>query len=419
MSEKNMYEQANEQYGAYDINTEKALEAVSRIPISVHCWQGDDVGGFEKAGASLEGGGIQVTGSFPGKARSILELRQDIEKLMTLTPGTNRLSLHAMYADFADGKVVDRDSLEPAHFESWLQWSKEQKMNLDFNSTFFSHPKAESFTLCSKDKEIREFWIEHAKRCRDISAYFGKSQGNACIHNVWIADGMKDVPANRKFYREILAESLDDIFAKEIPTDYVKDSVESKLFGIGTEAFVAGSNEFYLGYAASRKKLLTIDMGHFHPTENVADKISSTMLFVDEVLLHLSRPLHWDSDHVVIFNDDLRLMCEEIIKSDKMEKIHVGLDFFDGSINRIGAWSLGCRSAQKALLAALLQPVKQLVQYEDEGNYFARLALFEEAKTMPLGAVWDEYCRRENVPTDRELIGAVMDYEKSIISKRN
>ncbi len=419
MSAGDFFNHAVEQYGEYGIDVEKALLTVDEIPISMNCWQGDDVGGFESDGATLDGGGIQVTGCYPGKPRSITELRGDIEKAFSLIPGTKRLNLHANYADFTTEKKVERNELESKHFASWLEWAKSQNVNLDFNATLFSHPKAENFTLSSPDKSIRDFWIEHVDACRKISAYFGKEQGDSCIHNIWIPDGMKDIPVERGMFRENLMDSLDKIFAKSnLDTKYVKDAVESKVFGIGSESYVVGSHEFYMGYAMSRNKLLTLDMGHFHPTELVADKISSALLFVDELLLHVSRNVRWDSDHVVIQNDDLAYMAREIIHSDKIEKIHIGLDFFDGSINRIGAWTVGTRAARKALLSALLEPREALAKYELEGNYFARLALYESTKTLPFGAVWAEYCNRAGVPQDSKIISAVMDYEKSILSKR-
>ncbi len=419
MATNDIFNQAVSQYGEYGIDVEKALSIVDDIPISVNCWQGDDVGGFETDGASLDGGGIQVTGSYPGKARSIAELRADIETAFSFIPGAKRLNLHANYADFTSEKKVERNELEPKHFASWLEWAKKEKVNLDFNSTLFSHPKAESFTLSSPDKSIRDYWIEHVDACRNIAAYFGKEQGDSCIHNIWIPDGMKDIPAERGMFREHLKNSLDAIFAKSnIDTKYVKDAVESKVFGIGTESYVVGSHEFYMGYAMSRNKLLTLDMGHFHPTESVADKISSTLMFVDEILLHVSRSVRWDSDHVVIQNDDLSQLAREIVHSNKIEKIHIGLDFFDGSINRIGAWAVGTRATRKALLQALLEPREKLAQYELEENYFARLALYEAVKTLPFGAVWAEYCNRAGVVQDCDLIASVMSYEKNVLSKR-
>jgi L-rhamnose isomerase len=418
MNKEERYTDARDQYAAIGIDTDKAVHTLQKIPVSLHCWQGDDVGGFEKAGAVLDGGGIQVTGRYPGKARTIAELRQDVEKVLTLTPGSYRFNLHANYADFSGTKPVDRDRLEPKHFESWLRWAAEKKLPLDFNATLFSHPDADGLTLASKNAGIRDFWIEHTKRCRDIGAYFGREQGSPCIHNIWIADGMKDLCADRQGYREILAQSLDEILAKKISPQYLKDSVESKVFGIGTESYVAGSHEFYMGYAVSRRCMLTIDMGHFHPTEDVSDKISSVLLFVPEILLHLSRGVRWDSDHVVLFNDTLRMVAEEIVRTGKIERIHIGTDFFDGSINRIGAWVLGSRATEKSLLSALLEPQAQLIKYENEGNYFARLAMIERIKTMPFGAVWDHYCQICGVPSDPEIIPAVAEYERAVTGCR-
>lgn len=419
MNTKSLYENAREQYAELGIDTDKALKTLKETPISMHCWQGDDVGGFEHADSSLgSGDGIQVTGNYPGKARTLSELRADIEKVFTMIPGTNRLNLHANYADFSQTGFADRDSLEVKHFASWIEWSKENKIPLDFNSTFFSHPKANGLTLSSKDKGIRDFWIEHAKRCREIAAEFGKTQKSPCIHNIWIADGMKDLPADRVSYRKILEKSLDEILSVNYSKDFLRDCVESKVFGIGSESYVVGSHEFYMGYAVSRKMMITLDMGHFHPTENVADKISSMLLFVPEIMFHLSRGVRWDSDHVTILNDDLKMIGEEVARTKSLEKIHLGTDFFDGSINRIGAWALGTRSCKKALLWGLLQNASELTKYEDEGNYFARLALFERYKTLPFGAVWDYFCESENVVPDSQLIAEVMNYEKTVTSKR-
>lgn len=424
LREKNMttsalYENAREQYAAVGVDTDTALKVLKKTPVSMHCWQGDDVGGFEHEGDSLGGGdGIQVTGNYPGKARTLSELRADIVKVLSLVPGENRLNLHANYADFSETGFADRDALEVKHFASWIEWSMEHNVPLDFNSTFFSHPKAGGLTLSSKDKGIRDFWIEHAKRCREIGAELGKMQGSPCIHNIWIADGMKDLPADRGVYRKILEKSLDDILSIEYSKNYIRDCVESKVFGIGTESYVVGSHEFYMGYAVSRNMMITLDMGHFHPTENVADKISSMLLFVPEIMFHLSRGVRWDSDHVTILNDELRMIGEEVARTDALDRIHLGTDFFDGSINRIGAWALGTRACKKALLYGLLQNSTQLSSYEDDGNYFARLALFERYKTLPFGAVWDYFCEHESVPLDRDLIKVVMDYEKDVTSKR-
>lgn len=412
------FETAKNQYAALGVDVDRALDALASFALSVHCWQGDDVGGFETPDAELGGGGIQVTGNYPGKARTVTQLRQDLEKMYSLLPGNHRLSLHASYGEFG-GERVDRDKIAPEHFTGWVDWAKANDVKLDFNATCFSHPMADDgFTLSSKDPSIRGFWIEHIKRCREISAYFGRELSSPCIHNVWIPDGTKDYPVDRNGYRKILVESLDESFAHEYAAAEMKDAVESKLFGIGSEAFVVGSHEFYMGYALTRGKLICIDMGHFHPTELIADKISAIMQFTDEMLLHVSRSMRWDSDHVVILNDDVRLLAEEIVRSGKREKIHIGLDFFDASINRIGAWAVGSRSTLKALLLALLQPQDTLMQYEQSGNNFARMALTENLKAMPFGAVWDRYCTQHGAPVDAELIRTVMEYEKSVLSDR-
>ncbi len=419
MEKNEVYSAAREQYAELGIDTEKAIDIVHKIPLSMHCWQGDDVGGFEKDGATLDGGGIQVTGNYPGKARSIAELRADIEKSLSLTPGRYRLNLHASYADFSDTKVVDRDQLETKHFQSWLDWGKEKHIPLDFNATFFAHPKADGMTLSSKDKGIRDFWIEHAKRCREIGAWFGREQNSACIHNLWVADGMKDIPADRKGYRELLAKSYDEIMSVNISKEYLKDSFESKVFGIGSESYVVGSHEFYMGYCVKNQHMITLDMGHFHPTENVADKISSMLMFVPELLFHISRGVRWDSDHVCIMNDELKMICEELVRTNQLDKIHLATDFFDGSINRVGAWAIGLRATQKALLYALLQNNETLVAAEEKGNYFERLALNEAYKSLPFGAVWNRYCEMAGVPSDVEVIKEVMNYEKNVQSKRS
>jgi L-rhamnose isomerase len=412
-------EAAVKKYQALGVDVEKALEVLQTVSLGVHCWQADDVGGFEHEGAELEGGGIQVTGNYPGKARSLDELRDDILKAFAMIPGTHRLNLHASYGDFSGG-WADRDQVGPEHFASWVAWGKQHGIMLDFNATLFSHPKADDgVTLSHKDPAIRKFWVDHVKQARRIAAYIGEKQGSPCIHNIWIPDGSKDIPVDRYGHRKLLKESLDEIMSLDLSRDYVRDAVESKLFGIGSEAFVVGSHEFYLGYSMSRNTLLCLDMGHFHPTESVADKISSFFQFQDELLLHVSRPIRWDSDHVVILNDDLRSLMEELVRAEALGKTHIGLDFFDATINRIGAYAVGSRSAQKALLAALIEPRELLKRYDDAGNYFARLALLEEAKLLPLGEVWDEFCRRNQVPTDRELIDEVMKYEHEVLSRRN
>ncbi len=412
------YEMAKEAYAALGIDTDKAIEALSKIPISLHCWQGDDVGGFESPDAELSGGGIQVTGNYPGKARSIAELRADLEKVFTLISGIPRLNLHASYGEFGD-EVLDRDGVEVRHFTGWVDWAKEQGIGMDFNATCFSHPKAEDgFTISSKDPEIRAFWIEHVKRCREIAAYFGKELGTPSVHNTWVPDGAKDNTVDKMGYRRILKESLDEIFSVEYPKEYLRDAVETKLFGIGSESFVVGSHEFYMNYANQNDKMVCLDLGHFHPTEQISDKISSMMLFHDEMLLHVSRPVRWDSDHVVILNDDILYLTQELVRCGKLENIHIGLDFFDASINRIGAWVTGTRATQKGLLMALLEPTDTLVEYEEAGNNYARMGLLEQLKSMPFGAVWDEACVRAEVPVEAEIIENILSYEKDVLSKR-
>ena len=392
------YEIAREAYAALGVDTEKALETLARIPISVHCWQGDDVGGFESASAGDPGGGLAVTGNYPGRARTPDELRADLEKAFSLVPGKHRLNLHAFYLE-TGGKKVDRDQIETSHFQTWIDWAKSLGLGMDFNPTCFAHSKAaDGFTLAHRDKAIREFWIEHARRCRTIGADIGRALGSTCVVNVWIPDGYKDLPADRVAPRQRLIESLDTIFADKLPVSDEIDAVECKLFGIGSESYVAGSHEFYLGYAVSRQKAVCLDAGHFHPTETLADKISSVLLFVPRLLLHVSRGVRWDSDHVVILDDPTRAVMEELVRGDFLGRTSIGLDYFDASINRVAAWIIGIRATQKALLCALLEPSKQLREAEANGNLTARLALLEEAKSLPWGAVWDEFCRRSNVP---------------------
>lgn len=412
------YKEAQERYAELGVDTEKVLKAIAKIPLSLHCWQGDDVGGFESPDSELGGGGIAVTGNYPGKARTVGELQTDLEKAYSLIPGTHRLNLHATYGDFG-GKKVDRDEIEPEHFDVWVEWGKKNKIKLDFNCTVFSHPLSDDgFSLSSKNKKQRDFWIEHVKRARAVGAYMGRAQKNPCIHNIWLHDGMKDRAVDRMGYRKILADSLDDVFTVEYPEKEIKDALESKLFGIGSESFVVGSHEFYLGYTLTRNKMICFDIGHFHPTESVADKISAALLFMNELLLHVSRPVRWDSDHIVILNDDVRHLFEELVRSGRLKDVHIGLDFFDGTLNRIGAYAVGARAALKGLLLALLQPQKKLIEYEQKGDYFARLALLEQCKSMPFGAVWDQYCTQAGVPLERELINAVHEYEKSVLKGR-
>jgi L-rhamnose isomerase len=409
---------AKERYAEVGVDVDAALEILKKVSLSIHCWQGDDIGGFEESGDDTTGGGIQVTGNYPGRARTMGELQADVEKMMTLVPGDHRLALHAIYGDFG-GKVVDRDAIEPKHFTPWAEWGKETGIKFDFNSTFIFHPKADAgFTLSSKDKSIRDFWIEHTKRCREICAYLGREQSDPCIHNIWIPDGMKDLTIDKRGHREILKDSLDTVFTTQYPASELKDSVESKLFGIGSESYVVGSHEFYLSYAISRDKLLCIDLGHFHPTESIADKLSAVLLFVPEILLHVSRGVRWDSDHIVILNDDINYLCQDIVRGDFLDNINIGLDFFDATLNRIGAWAIGSRSVLKGLLKALLEPTSTLKAYEEEGKYFERLALLEECKTLPFGLVWDYFCEQQNSIPERELINTINDYERNVLSKR-
>ena len=412
------YKLAKSRYESLGVDLENAMQQLEQINISLHCWQADDVGGFEKAGAKLEGGGIAVTGNYPGKARNIQEMRQDLEKVYSLLPGHHRLNLHASYGEFG-GKSVERDAIAPEHFEGWADWARENNLGLDFNCTLFSHPKADAgFTLSSKDNGIRNFWIEHVKRCREIGAHLGKSQKSTCIHNIWIPDGMKDTTIDRMGYRAKLLQSLDEIFETKYPEKFLKDAVESKLFGIGSEAFVVGSHEFYLGYAIKNNKLICIDNGHFHPTEVIGDKISAILQYVDEMLLHMTRGVRWDSDHVVTQNDEIMLICQELVRCQALQKVFIGLDFFDASINRLGAYVIGARAVLKSLLYALLEPVPQLKGYEEKGLFFQRLAFLEEMKSMPFGAVWDYYCMKNDVPVAEDYIKEIEDYEKDVLSGR-
>ena len=408
------YEIARERYAAIGVDTEKALAALQGISLSLHCWQADDVTGFEKLGGELSGG-IQATGNYPGKARNIDELRADILKAQSLIPGTHRLNLHEIYGEFG-GQFVDRDQVEPRHFQGWIDWAKAHGMKLDFNSTSFSHPKSGDLSLANPDPAIREFWIEHTKRCRAIAEEMGKAQGDPSIMNIWVHDGSKDLTVNRMKYRELLRDSLDRIFETEYT--HMKDCIESKVFGIGLESYTVGSNDFYIGYGTSRGKIVTLDTGHFHPTESVADKISSLLLFTPEVMLHVSRPVRWDSDHVTILNDDTLELCKEIVRCDALDRVHIGLDYFDASINRIGAYVIGSRATQKALMQALLEPLAQLRAYEANGQGFERLALLEESKSLPWNAVWDEFCRRNDVPVGETFIADVQQYERDVTSKR-
>lgn len=412
------YADAKEQYAALGVNTDDSIKKLDQIKISLHCWQSDDVGGFETPDAELGGGGIMVTGNYPGKARTIDHLRQDIEKVMSLLPGQQRLNLHAIYGDFK-GEKVDRDKIEVKHFQSWINWAKENKIGLDFNPTCFSHPYAnDGFTLSSKNEKHRKFWVEHVKRSRKIATEMGRQLGTPSINNIWIPDGSKDTPVDRNKHRELLKKSLDEIFAEVYPVEYLKDSVECKLFGIGSESMVVGSHEFYLGYAIKNNKLITLDNGHFHPTEQVGDKISSVLLYVDELLLHISRGVRWDSDHVVIFNDEMQFIAQEIVRANALNRVNVALDYFDASINRIGAYIIGTRAAQLSFLFALLEPTVKLKSYEESGNNFERLAWLEVLKTKPFSAVYNYYCLINNVPVSEDYITEIQQYEKDILSKR-
>jgi len=411
------YDLAVAQYAAIGVDANKAVEQLDKLPISLHCWQADDVKGFEVSKGDLTGG-IQATGNYPGSSRTIEELRADIEKVLTLIPGTHRLNLHAIYGDFGS-EFVDRDQIEPKHFQSWIDWANKVGVKLDFNSTFFSHPKSESgLTLSSPDKDIQSFWMEHLRRCRYIAAEIGRQQGSACIHNIWVPDGSKDRTVNRFAYRANLKYALDTVLAEKIDTKYLVDCIESKLFGIGLESYTVGSHEFYLAYGAKNNMVVTLDAGHFHPTEVISDKISSLLLFLPEIMLHVSRPVRWDSDHVVILDDELLHLTQEIVRANALDRVHIGLDYFDASINRIGAYVIGVRATQKALLQALLEPIVKLRAYEANGQNFERLALLEEVKSLPWAAVYNYYCAKKGVTAGEAYISEIQQYEKDTTSKR-
>ncbi len=409
------YDIAKERYAQLGDDTELAMEKLKKIAISIHCWQGDDVIGFESAGTELTGG-IQTTGNYPGKATTPEQLRADITKMLTYIPGKHRISVHASYAETGE-KHVDRDELEPQHFDNWIKWAKEEGVGLDYNHTLFSHPKSESgFTLSSLDENIRKFWVRHCVAGRQIADYIGQQMQDHVMNNLWIPDGFKDIPIDRYTPRKLLKESLDEIFAK--PTKWNIDSVESKVFGIGSESCVIGSHEFYMGYAVQNQKYITLDTGHFHPTEVVSNKITGIVDFVPGILLHVSRPVRWDSDHVVILDDELVTLAQEITRHDLFDKICIGLDFFDASINRIAAWTIGTRNTLKAFLYAMLEPTEQMKQFEYEGDYTSRLAMLEELKTMPWADVWNEYCQRQGVPVGYSWLQDVKQYEKDVLLKR-
>ena len=410
------YQLAQAHYAELGVDTELAMTRLAAIPISLHCWQGDDVGGFENTGEGLSGG-IAVTGNYPGKARTPEELRGDLDKALSLIPGKHRLNLHAFYGEFG-GKKVERNEIRPEHFASWIDWAKSNGMGMDFNPTCFAHPKsADGFTLAHPDSAIRNFWIEHCIASREIGAAMGQALGSPTVTNVWVPDGYKDTPVDRLAPRQRLADSLDKIFAKKLDPRHHLDAVECKLFGIGSESYVVGSHEFYMGYAIKNQMLLCLDAGHFHPTEGIADKLSTVLMYVPEILLHVSRGVRWDSDHVVTLDDALQSMASELVRNQLLARTHIGLDFFDASINRIAAWTIGTRNTLKALLMALLEPAS-LRQAEESGDYTARLALMEEAKGMPWGAVWDAYCEQQNVPVGMAWLDEVKSYEAAVLSKR-
>jgi L-rhamnose isomerase len=411
------YRAARERYAALGVDTDAALARLKQIPISLHCWQGDDVGGFESTGEAL-GGGLAVTGNYPGKARTPAELRADLEKVYSLLPGRHRLNLHACYGEFG-GKKVDRNQVSVEHFRGWIDWAKSHGLGLDFNPTFFSHPKAaDGFTLAHPDAAIRQFWIEHGIACRKIGAAMGAALGSPCVTDVWIPDGCKDLTVDRRGPRERLAAALDAIFKQPLDPRHNLDAVESKLFGIGSESFVVGSHEFYLGYAIRNKKLLCLDTGHFHPTETVSDKLSAVFMWLDELLLHVSRGVRWDSDHVVIQSDELQAIAHELVRGDYLGRTHIGLDYFDASINRVAAWVIGTRAMIKALMVALVEPTAKLRELENAGDFTGRLAMLEECKTLPTGAIWDHYCLTSEVPIGPAWLDEIRKYERNVQSTR-
>jgi len=407
---------ARDRYAAAGVNVDRALRALARIPVSLHCWQGDDVGGFENRGCA-PGGGLAVTGSHPGKARTPDELRADLEKALSLIPGRHRLNLHASYGEFG-GRSVDRDEIEPRHFRRWIAWARENRLGLDFNPTCFGHPlAADGLTLSHPKASVRRFWIEHCRRARAIGAAMGRALGSPCVTNVWVPDGFKDTPADRRSPRERLVAALDEVFAHPLPAAHHRDAVEGKLFGLGAESCTVGSHEFYLGYAITRHKLLCLDAGHYHPTESIADKLSSVLLYLPEVLLHVSRGVRWDSDHVVTFTDELQAIAREIVANRYQNRVRIGLDYFDASINRVAAWVVGTRNLLKALLLALLEP-PDIQAAERAGDFTARLALQEEARTLPYGAVWDHYCESKGVPPGDAWLSDIRQYEAGVLSSR-
>lgn len=417
MSVVQSYEFAKQAYSKWGIDVDAAMEKLKKVPISIHCWQGDDIGGFEVNPSELSGG-IDVTGDYPGKATTPEQLRSDLEKALSLIPGKHRINLHAIYGE-TNGEVVERDQLEPKHFQNWVSWAKVNGLGLDFNPTLFSHPKAaEGLTLSHPDEEIREFWINHCIASRKIGEYFGKELGIPSLTNIWIPDGYKDIPSDRLGPRQRLKDSLDKIFAVKFDENYNLDAVESKLFGIGSEEYVVGSHEFYLGYALKNNKICLLDSGHYHPTETVSNKISSMLLYFDKLALHVSRPVRWDSDHVVVLDDELKEIALEIVRNDALNRVIIGLDYFDASINRVAAWVIGTRNMIKALLYAMLIPHGYLKQLQENGNFTERLALMEEFKTYPFGSIWDYYCESMSVPIRETWLEDILKYEKEVLLKR-
>ena len=413
----NSYLAAKEKYAQWNVDTDSVLEKLEKVAISMHCWQGDDVSGFENPEGQLTGG-IQATGNYMGKAKNPEQLRADLDKAISLIPGTHRLNLHAIYAE-TKGEKIERNKLKPEHFENWVNWARSRGMGLDFNPTCFSHPlSADGLTLSHPDENVRAFWIEHCQASRKIGEYFGRSLGTPCVTNVWIPDGYKDIPVDRFTPRQRLKSALDEVFSEEISRKYNIDAVESKVFGIGSESYVVGSHEFYMGYAMKNDKMICLDAGHFHPTEVISDKISAIMNFSEELLLHVSRPVRWDSDHVVILSDELRNIAEELVRGNFVERTHIGLDFFDASINRVAAWVIGTRNMIKALLIAMLEPTAALKKVEVEGDFTSRLALLEEFKTYPVGSIWDYYCMKKGVPVGEAWLAEIKKYEAEVLSKR-
>ncbi len=409
------YEYAKEAYKKIGIDTEAVLDKLAKVPVSIHCWQGDDVGGFENS--SDLSGGIMATGNYPGKARNAEELMADIEKVLSLVPGTHKINLHAIYA--ISDTPVSRDQLKPEHFEKWVEFAKKNNIGLDINPTLFSHPMAaDGLTLSHPDEKVRRFWIDHCKAMREIGAYFGKELGITCVNNIWIPDGYKEIPADRMGPRQRLKDALDEILSIKYDKEYLIDTVESKVFGIGVEAYTVGSHEFYMNYAAKNDCLCLLDNGHYHPTEMVSDKIPSMLLFADKVALHVTRPMRWDSDHVVIFDDELKEIAKEIVRCDALDKVIIGLDYFDASINRVAAWVVGTRNMRKALLFAMLLPHDELKSYQDSGNFTKMLTMSEEYKFYPFTDVWNEFCERNNAPVGESWYSQVEEYEKEVLSNR-